>query len=116
MSKLLKAEPKNRTYGFIIIDKDTRAPLAVTSAGVLLPAKEPSFFRITPRNHAPETTTRHRTIDYAFARKKAQKVIDRHFRSVAKIHQSSLFRQWTRLTQAKTLNPVIQPVKTNPSV
>lgn len=112
MTKLLAPEPKNRTYGFIIVDAKTQTPLMVSGSGLLLATKEPSFFRITPRQHRETSTTRPRMIDYAFARKKAGKAIDRHNRALAALQRSSMTRDWARVEKAKAITPKIQPVKT----
>jgi hypothetical protein len=78
MSKLLPPESK-RAIGFIIVDANAGTPLALTGSGLLRPSKEPSFFRITPRDR-PGSRRTPLELGYRHAHRKAQTAIARHVR------------------------------------
>lgn len=116
MSTLLKTllPRKNRTYGFVVVDRKTGKPLELTKGGLFMPAREASFFRIIERKHGDFTRTTHRHLDYVACRNRVEKAIARHHRIVARMKSSSLSRDWSRTKAAAAVAPKIQPFKTNP--
>ena len=101
---------RKRAIGFMIIDATSELPLATSGSGLLVQAKDGSFYRIAERAGRCESRRTPAQRGYRYTHRKAEQAIERHRRTLRKLRSSGLTDEWERVKTAQQLSPKIKTV------